>query len=676
MYNNFVNSKQAKKEIARLRKKINYHNYQYYVLNEPVISDLEYDKLYKKLEELEQRFPRLITPDSPSQRVGGEPLKEFKTIEHRVKMLSLDNTYSEDEVREFDTRVKKGLGKAVNYEVTLKVDGVAVTLHYSKGTFVLGATRGDGVHGDDITQNLRTIKAIPLRLMTDDKELMNIEVRGEVFLPKKSFERLNRERENKGESIFANPRNAAAGTLKLLDAKEVARRGLDIFMHTVPRLPGPHYQSHYETLKKLGESGFRVIPHIKLCSTIDEVLKYIKQWEEKRESLDYEVDGLVIKVDAFRDREALGFTIKSPRWAIAYKYPARQATTKLQDIQLQVGRTGRITPVAILGPVLLSGTTISRATLHNEDEIKRRDIKIGDYVIIEKGGEVIPKVVKVVKDRRTGKERVFHFPKICPVCKERIYRLPGEADWRCVNSSCPAQIKGAILHFASRQAMDIEGLGYVIVDKLVHMGLIKSFDDIYTLDVETLANIERMGKKSAQNLMDAISESKNREFVKVLYALGIPNIGINASNLLVNAYGSIDEIIKAKIEDLSQIQGIGSIVAQSIKNYFNTKKNIRLIENLKKIGLRFTARKKKSKKTPVTGKTFVFTGELSSMSRDEAQGLIRTLGGHPCSSVSKKTDYVVVGENPGSKYDKAKKLGVKTLAEKDFLKLVKKREKN
>jgi DNA ligase (NAD+) len=665
-----MNIEQAKKQIERLRKEIDHHNYHYYVLNNPIISDFEYDQLYKKLQSLEEQFPRLVTPESPTQRIGGAPVKEFKTVEHTIKMLSLDNTYSEDEVREFDKRVKKSLDRPVTYEVTLKVDGVAVTLHYREGKFVLGATRGDGIHGDDITQNLRTIKSIPLRLMTDDKELMNIEVRGEVFLPKKSFEKLNREREKKGEPVFANPRNAAAGTLKLLDSKEVARRGLDIFIHTVPLVPGPHYQSHYETLNTLSECGFKIIPHIKLCSTIDEVLGYVQEWQDKREGLEYEVDGLVIKVDQFKDRETLGSTIKSPRWAIAFKYPARQAITQLKDIQLQVGRTGRITPVAILSPVPLSGSTIARATLHNEDEIKRRNIKIGDYVIIEKGGEVIPKVIGVVKDRRTGKEKTFHFPTTCPVCNEQIYRLPGEADWRCVNSSCPAQMKGAILHFASRQAMDIEGLGYVLVDKLVDMGMIKGFDDIYKLDVETLANIERMGKKSAQNLVQAIEKSKEKEFVRVLYALGIPNIGINASNLLANAFGSIDKMIKADIEDLSKIQGIGDVIAQSIRNYFKTKRNIRLIEHLKKIGLRFTAEKKIRKATAITNKTFVFTGELSTLSREEAQGRVRQMGGRPSSSVSKKTDYIVVGENPGSKYDKAKKLGVKIITEKDFLKLI------
>ncbi len=671
---NIINSMKsggAKKEIERLRKQLNYHNYQYYVLNRPVITDNEYDKMYRRLQELERQFPDLVTRDSPTQRIGGEPIKEFRTVTHRTKMLSLDNTYSEVELREFDERVKKGLGRSLMYEVTLKVDGVAVTMHYKNGDLVLGATRGDGVYGDDVTQNLRTIRSVPLRVLTDEKDLMNIEVRGEVFLPKKAFAKLNREREEKGEPSLANPRNAAAGTLKLLDSKEVARRGPDLFIHTIPQAPGKNYKSHYQTLLALSKCGFKLIPHMKLCTNIDEVMEYVKEWESKRDRLEYEVDGLVVKVDGFYEREILGNTIKSPRWAIAYKYPAKQAITKLTDIQLQVGRTGRITPVAILEPVPLSGSTISRATLHNEDEIKRRDIRISDHVIIEKGGEVIPKVVGVVKDRRTSKEKIFVFPKKCPVCEEAIYRLPDEADWRCVNASCPAQVKGSILHFASRQAMDIEGLGYVLVNKLVDLGLLKSFDDIYRLDINTVAEIERMGEKSAQNLIDAITKSKKKDFVNVLYALGIPNIGINASNLLVNEFGAIDKIIDARAEDLSQINGIGEVVAASVVDYFRSKKNLKLIENLKKMGLRFAAEKPNAH-APLKGMTFVFTGELKSMTREEAQSIVRRLGGHPSSSVSKQTNYVVAGTDPGSKYDKALKLGVKIISEQDFSKMLKK----
>jgi DNA ligase (NAD+) len=666
-----VKEKQAVQKIKRLRKEIEYHNYRYYVLDQPTVSDYEYDQLYKKLEALEREFPNLVTPDSPTQRVGGTPLKAFRSVKHRYKMLSLDNTYSEEEVRDFDVRVKKSIKGKVEYETTLKIDGVAVTLTYKDGIFVQGATRGDGVRGDDVTQNLKTIKAIPLRLLNPSKDLANIEVRGEVYMPKKSFEKLNRERMEKGEPVFANPRNATAGTLKLLDSRIVAQRGLDIFIHTVPHMPGPQHSSHSKTLKALADLGLRIIPHVKLCKDIDEVFAYINEWRDKRESLHYEVDGLVIKVDDFGMRERLGYTTKSPRWAIAYKYPARQATTLLEDIHLQVGRTGRITPVAVLKPVFLSGTTVSRATLHNEDEIRKKDIRIGDHVLIEKGGEVIPKVVGVVKRKRKRKTRIFHFPKKCPVCHQPIFRLPDEADWRCVNASCPAQIKGAILHFASRSAMDIEGLGDILVDKLVHMGRVKSFDDLYSLDVKELAEIDRMGEKSAQNLVSAIGKSKQREFVNVLYALGIPNIGFNASTLLAHHFSNIDLIIKAKVDELSEIHGIGEVLAESIVDYFNTKENLKLVENLRKIGLRFSAKPRKGAQQPLRGKRFVFTGELVSMSRHEAQGIVRKLGGQPSSSVSKKTDYVVLGKEPGSKYAKAKRLGVKIIHEDAFLAMIK-----
>jgi DNA ligase (NAD+) len=665
-----VETKRAEKEILRLRKAIEHHNYLYYVLNQPEISDREYDMLYKKLEELEKQFPALITPDSPTRRVGGEPLKEFRTVEHTIKMLSLDNTYSEDEVKDFDRRVRKVVRSPFKYEATLKIDGVAVTLSYQEGSFVLGATRGDGVFGDDITQNLKTIKSIPLKVLTNDRAMQNIEVRGEVYLPKKALHKLNCARERSGEPLFANPRNAAAGTLKLLDAREVATRGLDIFIHTVPQAPGSQYSSHYETLLALKKAGFRVIPHIKLCTDIDEVFGYIREWQDKRDDLEYEVDGLVIKVDDFGERELLGSTTKSPRWAIAYKYPARQATTKLQAIQLQVGRTGRITPVALLAPVFLSGTTVSRATLHNEDEIRRKDIRVGDQVVIEKGGEVIPKVVGVLRQKRSGKEKVFHFPRKCPVCGQRIYRLPEEADWRCMNSSCAAQIKGRILHFASRAAMDIDGLGNVLADKLVEAGLVKSYDDLYKLDTATLAVLERMGEKSAKNLVDSIERSKQREFTNVLYALGIPNIGFNASYLLVDHFGSLDSLIDANVDELSKINGIGEVLAESVIDYFKTKENMRLINSLKKIGLKFRVEAKKGDRQFLNGQSFVFTGELDSMTREEAQALVRKYGGHPGASVSKKTDYVVAGKDPGSKYEKAVKLGLKIVNEQEFLKLV------
>jgi len=666
-----VTKRQAQKKIARLRKEINLHNYQYYVLNKPLITDFEYDKLYNTLKELESEYPDLVTADSPTQRIGDEPLKEFQTVTHRVKMLSLDNTYNQDEVMDFNARVFKQLGHSAVYEVTLKVDGVAVALHYEKGKFVMGVTRGDGIHGDDITQNLKTIRTVPLAILTRDKQLMDIEVRGEAFLSKKAFQGLNEKRREENAATFANPRNAAAGTLKLLDAREVARRGLDIFIHTVPRQPGSRFPSHSETLHRLSECGFNVIPHMQLCRTVEEVFAGIEKWQDKRDTLPYEVDGLVVKVDSFKDREQLGYTIKSPRWAIAYKYAACQAITCLRDIRLQVGRTGRVTPVAVLDPIALSGTTVSRATLHNEDEIRRKDIRVGDQVIIEKGGEVIPKVVDVVKERRTGKERQFHFPKNCPVCRSEIVRLPEEADWRCINSSCPAQIKGAILHFASRTAMDIEGLGYKLVDMLVDKGYIGSYDDLYRLTVEKLAGLERMGTRSAENLMHALEQSKQQPLEKVIYALGIPHVGINASILLVQEYTTMDKIRNAKHEDLVKIDGFGEVVAGSITNYFKNKQNLELIKNLQKLGLKFAMSSLAEKDSILKGKTIVFTGELQTMTREQAQDLVRQYGGHAGATVSKKTDYVVAGEHPGSKYKKAHKLGIKIISEQEFMKIVK-----
>ncbi len=667
-----MTKKEAQKIITRLRTDINLHNYRYYVLDEPLISDLEYDKMYEKLKKLEAEYPDLITPDSPTQRIGGTPLERFTTVTHQVKMLSLDNTYSQEEVQDFHDRISRQLDHKPVYEVTLKVDGVAVSLHYQQGKFVLGATRGDGVHGDDITQNIKTIKTVPLEILTRDKQLMNIEVRGEVFLGKKAFEELNRMRMKDGAATFANPRNAAAGTLKLLDAREVARRGLDIFIHTVPARPGSRYKSHSETLHALAESGFNVIPHLRLCTTIDEVFAYIEEWQDRREGLPYEVDGLVVKVDRYQDRERLGVTIKSPRWAIAYKYPARQAITRLEGIRLQVGRTGRITPVAVLQPVNLSGSTVSRATLHNEDEIRRRDIRVGDQVIIEKGGEVIPKVVDVVKERRTGKERLFHFPRNCPVCRSRIVRLPEEADWRCMNSSCPAQIKGAILHFASRTAMDIEGLGYKLVDMLVDKELVGSYDDLYRLTKDQLADLERMGSRSAENLIQALERSKQQPLARVLYGLGIPHVGVNASMLLSETFQTIDAVCNAKHEELVKIDGIGEVVASSIISYFNNKKNLEVIKALQKLGVQFADVSVSKKGSALKGKTIVFTGELKTMSREQAQQLVRDLSGHAAGTVSKKTDYVVAGENPGSKYKKAQKLSIRIISEKEFMKLIEK----
>ncbi len=664
-----VDKFQAKKTIEKLHKEINCHNYRYYVLNDPVISDYEYDLLLKKLIKLEEKYPEFITFDSPTQRIGGEPIKEFLPVVHNPPMLSLDNTYSYDELKDFDKRVRKQI-EVVKYLVEQKVDGVAVSLKYEKGKFVQGATRGDGTKGDDVTPNLKTIKTIPLQILSQNPDLQNLEVRGEAYLTKKQFEALNKEREEEGESLFANPRNAAAGSLKLLDPKLVAARNLDAFIHTIPKPPTQKFQSDFHVLDLLKKTGFKVIPHSKLFSSIDEIIEYCEDWDKKREELPYEVDGMVIKIDNFQQREELGETIKSPRWAVAYKYPPKQATTKIKKIYLQVGRTGTVTPVAEMEPVFLSGSTISHSTLHNFYEIKRKDIREGDTVIIQKAGEVIPQVVKVVTDKRTGKEKEFRMPDKCPVCKGKLFQEADEVAFRCVNASCPAQIKRRIGHFASRGAMDIEGLGWVMVDTLVETGLVKDFADLYHLKKENLMSLERMGEKSSQNLIDGLEASKNQPYVRLLYALGIRHVGVHAARLLAQTFPSIDDLRKTSFDDISSIIGIGPTVAESVKNFFSDKENIQLIARLKKVDLKFSAVKPKGVQI-FAGKTFVLTGGLGHYTREQAAELIVSLGGNVTSSVSKNTDYVLAGNEPGSKYDKAKALGIKIINESEFKKMIK-----
>lgn len=662
----------VKNELEKLRKEINFHNYRYYVLNDPIISDYEYDMLLKRLIALEDKYPELVTPDSPTQRIGGEPLKEFPTVIHDPPMLSLDNTYSYEELREFDKRVRKQV-TSPKYLVEQKVDGVAVALKYEKGKLVLGATRGDGTKGDNITPNLKTIRTIPLQILSDNPNLQNIEVRGEVYLTKKQFELLNKEREKEGEPLFANPRNAAAGSLKLLDPKLVAARNLDVFVHTVPKPPSKKFYSDFQVLDLLKEAGFKVIPHSNLFTSISEVIDYCEDWEKRRENLPYEVDGMVIKIDNFQQREELGETIKSPRWAVAYKYPPKQATTKIKRIYLQVGRTGIVTPVAEMEPVFLSGSTITHSTLHNFDEIKRKDIREGDTVIIQKAGEVIPQVVKAVTDKRTGKEKVFKMPDKCPVCQGKLFREPDEVAYRCVNASCPAQIKRRIEHFASRTAMDIEGLGTVMVNTLVDKGLIKDFADIYHLTKKDLILLERMGEKSAQNLISAIEKSKQQPYARLLYALGIRHVGVHAARILAQAFPTIEDLQKATFEQIAAVRGIGPTVAESIRNFFADKANIQLLARLKKVGLKFSAEKPKGAQL-FAGKTFVLTGGLEHYTRDQVTELIVSLGGNVSSSVSKNTDYVLVGKDPGSKYDKAVALGIKIIGEKEFEKMIKEKK--
>lgn len=660
-----MNKEQAKKKIEKLRKEIHHHDYLYYVLDRPEISDAAYDKLFRELQNLEKEFPDLITSDSPTQRVGGAPLKSFKTYKHKKPLRSLDNAMNEEELMDFDRRVREGLGKSkVDYVCELKMDGLAVSLVYKKGKFEVGSTRGDGVNGEDITQNLRTVRSIPLTI--DKPE--DLEARGEVYLPYDDFVKLNEEREDAGEPKFANPRNAAAGSLRQLDSKITATRPLDIFLYyaeTHPKLKSP-----FDTLEHIKKLGFKINPNTRLCHGIEEVKKYIKHWETSREKLKYEIDGIVVKVNDLAAQEKLGATSRAPRWAIAFKYPPMQAISVIQDIKVQVGRTGAITPVAYLKPVHLAGVTVKRATLHNEDEIKRKGIKVHDHVVVQRAGEVIPEVVKVVKEKRTGKEKEFHMPKKCPVCKGELYRPEGEAITRCINARCPAQVKGHIRQFCMREAMDIEHVGPAVVEQLVENKLIKDVADLYTLEKKDLQKLERFADKSAQNVIDSIGGSKDRPHDRLLYALGIRMVGRTVAALIAQHYDSLEDLFNIKAEKLTKIAGIGPKVAASVEHFFSQKENHHLIERLKKAGVKIKAAKAKGPQ-PLKGKTFVFTGGLDKMGRPEAEELVRKLGGHPSSSVSKETDFVVVGKEPGSKYDKAKKLGVECLSETEFVKMIK-----
>lgn len=664
------------KRIEELRDLIHQHDYNYYVLNEPTISDREYDLLMQELIELENKYPFLITPDSPSQRVGGEPTKEFPVVVHEVPMLSLSNTYSIEDLYDFHRRVKEGLpeGEKIEYVTELKIDGVAISLKYRNGLFVQGVTRGDGTRGDDITNNLRTIRALPLRLNFREvkrKDFENIEVRGEVYMNRDDFEALNREREKLGEKLFANPRNATAGTLKLQDPKQVAERPLNLFCYYL-RSNTKELETQFENLKILKSLGFKVNPHYKLCSTIEEVIEFCKEWEEKRETLPYDIDGVVVKVNSIRQQEILGNVAKSPRWATAFKFEAKKAKTKLKAITLQVGRLGTITPVAELEPVFLAGTTVSRATLHNFEEIQRKDIRVGDTVIIEKGGDIIPKVVEVVLDERSSKSQPFEIPEKCPVCGTKLINPPGEVAYYCPNYDCPEQVKQRLVHFASRTAMDIEGLGEAVVDKFVNLGFLYSPADIYRLKNhrEKLIQLEGFGEKSIDNLLNAIEKSKEQPFERVLFALGIRHVGASVAKDLATHFHSIDELMKASPEELQQIPEIGETISQSIVEYFKNERNLKLIEELKSFGLKFESEKKKAS-GKLSGKTFVITGTLRSMTRNEAKALIEELGGRTTDSVSSKTSFVIVGEDPGSKYEKAKKLKIPILTEEEFLKLIK-----
>ncbi len=659
---------EAKKRIEKLKEEISFHEYKYYVENSPVISDFEFDKLIKELENLEKEFPELITPDSPTQRVGGQPVDGFKTVRHKIPMLSLQNAYSFEELLDFDNRIKKNTDRnQIEYVTELKIDGLSISLIYENGILVQGITRGDGERGDDVTHNVKTIRSIPLKI----KEKRRTEVRGEVFLSKDAFERINRERELKGEPLFANPRNAAAGTMRLLDPREVVKRGLDIFIYYIYIEDKEPKSTHFENLKLLKKLSFKVNPASKLNKGIKEVIKFCKEWKEKKRGIDYEVDGIVIKVNEISLQKELGATSKFPRWAIAYKFPPEQAATKIKDIIVQVGRTGAITPVAILEPVEIAGSTVSRATLHNEDEIRRKDIKIGDWVWLVKSGDVIPKITGVIKEKRTGKEKDFVMPEFCPSCGAKLYKPEDEAIWRCPNVSCPAKLKGSILHFVSRDAMNIEGMGEALVQQLLEKKMLNDIADIYYLDPLKVEKLERMGKKSTDNLMREIEKSKSNELYRLIYGLGIRLVGEYTAKLLARKFKTLDNLMKASKKELIEINEIGDKVADSIVVFFKEERNINVIEKLRKAGINFEDREEVKLENKLNGLQFVFTGELKNFTRSEAKKIIESLGGKVTSAVSSKTDFVIVGENPGSKFEKAKKLRIKTINEDEFIKLIK-----
>lgn len=663
---------EARKIIEDLKLTIRRHDHLYYVAVSPEISDREYDALYRKLKDLESEFPDLITPDSPTRRVGGEPVEGFKPVKHIAHMMSLDNTYSADEMREFDARVKKNLkGEEVEYTVELKFDGVSISLLYENGVWKTGSTRGDGVQGDDVTNNLKTIRSIPFVFSDECAKIPRlIEIRGEAYLTKKAFLEINNEKEKNGEELFANPRNAAAGTLKLLDPKTVARRRLDLYIWGTGYCEGMDFKTHVEVFEYLKIAGFKVNPHYEVCKNIEDAIKYCNSWEEKRYKLDFEIDGMVLKVNSLAQREKLGATSKSPRWAIAYKFQAEKALTQVKDIIVQVGRTGVITPVAILEPVRLSGTTVSRATLHNFDEIGRLDVKIGDHVYVEKSGEIIPKVLSVAKEKRTGKERSFRIPTKCPACGAGVVNLPGEVAVRCENIGCPAQIKEAILHFASRNAMDIENMGEAIVDQLVDKKLVKDYGDIYHLDIGDIKDLERMADKSALNLVKAIRDSKTRELYKLIFGLGIRHVGEHSAWVLASHFGSIENLAQASAEELTGIHEIGGVMAGSICNFFNNLHNRAVLKKLRDAGVNMKMAKAAEGPKPLKDKAVVVTGTLKSFTRSGIEELIRKLGGNPSSSVSKNTDFVIAGEDAGSKAERAKALGVKIIGEEEFKKII------
>ena len=663
------------KKIIELRKLITKHEYNYYVLSQPTISDKEYDMLMKELEKIEEENPGLITPDSPTQRVGKDLTKDFRPVEHPIPMLSLANTYNEEDLIDFDRKVKDALpeNETVNYVVELKIDGASISINYKDGFINVAATRGDGNVGEDVTANVKTIKSVPLKVDTKISKAIPLNdfiVRGEIFMDIEGFRRLNKERGKNGEKLFANPRNSAAGTLKMQDPKIVSQRPLNIFVYSLLIEDTDKLNSQEENLKLLKKLGFNVNENYKVCKNINEVLEVCHQFEKMRDSLSYEIDGAVIKVNSIQQQKIIGSIAKSPKWAVSYKFKAKQEFTRIKKIIWQVGRTGAITPVAEMDPVFLAGSTVSRATLHNIEEINRKDIREGDKVILEKGGDVIPKVISVIKEERPAKTKKVLPPDVCPVCKSKVFKPEEEVAIYCVNSECPEQTKGKLIHFVSRGAMDIEGLGEAFIDLFVEEKLIYNFDDIYTLKNkrEKLISIQRLGEKSVDNLLNAIEESKKKPFNKVLFALGIRYVGSGAAKKLAEYFLNIENLIKANEEEISSIPEIGPSISSSVKNYFNNKQNVKIVNNLTKHGLNFKETKKVIKESFFTGKTFVITGTLSDYSREEAGDEITSRGGKVTSSVSKNTDYLLCGESPGSKLKKAESLGVNILKENEFKK--------
>ncbi len=663
MENNQYSS--VEEEITKLREKINYYSQLYYDMDNSPITDFEFDTMMNRLKKLEKEHPELITKDSPTQKVGGHVREDFAKVTHEVPLQSLQDVFSYEELYEFDKRIKQS--GETNYCVETKIDGLSCALKYEKGILVQGATRGDGVVGEDVTENVKKIKSIPQKL----KEPLDITVRGEVFIGKKEFETLNEEREVMGETLFANARNAAAGSLRQLNPKITAQRPLDIYIFNVQKIENKTWNSHWEELNYLANLGFNVVPFRKLCHTIDEAIDAIKEIGDNREELTFGIDGAVIKVDDLALREKIGTTFKVPKWAIAYKYPPEQKETIVKDIICQVGRTGAITPMAILEPVKVAGSTISKTTLHNEDFVKEKGLMIGDHVIIQKQGDVIPEVVDVLKEKRTGEEKVFQMPTMCPVCGAPAVREEGESAVRCTGIECPAKALRNIVHFASDEGMDIEGLGYKIVEQLIEKGLISNIADIYDLKLEDIASLKKNGKKFAQNLIDAIEESKNRDLSNLITALGIRHVGKKLAKVLARKYKTLDNLMSADVEELASKDDIGEVIAQSIHTFFNEEQTIDLINRLKSAGINTQSLQEESNDTRFEGKTFVLTGALSKYSREQASDIIERLGGKTSSSVSKKTSYVLAGEDAGSKLTKAQSLGVTVISEEEFEEMIK-----